>query len=78
MTFDPAFIGAAIAGMLEGVEESQRAVATARWLTRGAPYIVRALDPDGRFSSPRAYDVRNDSTRVCISCGSDTQPCCGH
>lgn len=30
------------------------------------------------FIAKHAYDVSRDKFRICISCGSQTQPCCGH
>jgi len=30
------------------------------------------------FIAKHSYDIAQDSVRTCISCGSKTQPCCGH
>ncbi len=30
------------------------------------------------FIPKNAYDVRRDAFKVCLGCGSATQPCCGH
>jgi hypothetical protein len=30
------------------------------------------------FIARNAYDIQRDCFRTCISCGSKTQPCCGH
>ena len=46
----------------------------------GAEY-PRVYSADGMhagFIAKNAYSIAEDAFRTCLSCGSKTQPCCGH